>query len=259
MNPIENDSSDNKAGEINDVVPTNLENCSTKKKDNTMETNQNNTPPSGSDVPESSDLISSLALPSDVIEKKAISGDSNNDMFNLENLRISQDFIEQANVETIHSTITVRKPNKHEFFRVRSGKEWQILVAAIEDSNDRELWAVERKLAETIREEVSFVLLRLAVNRNGVPFLWPLKISRNGKSNPWNMSAMVAAERAETKWVRMVSDLSAGRYEIKASKNDHGEPEWPDLPFQKIIELAFKDRTITDCIHPVLQQLRGEI
>lgn len=175
-----------------------------------------------------------------------------------ENLRVSQDFVEQANVEQIIGMISVRKPGKQEFFRVRPGDDWQLLVAVIEDGEDRELWVIHRSLAQEVADEINVVLLRLAVNRNAVPFLWPLKISADGKSNPWNRSAMVAAENATKRWVRMYSDRAAGHYKTVAAKNDFAEPEWPDMTFEKILELAFKNRIITDCNHPFLKQLRGE-
>jgi hypothetical protein len=144
--------------------------------------------------------IASLGLPDEVI---GLANSDISDMFAPKNLRVSQDFDEQADVETIHGTIPVRKPNKHEFVRVRSGEEWKIKIAVIESGEDRELNVVIPGLAKTVSEEVATVWLRLAVNLNGVPFLWPLKISKDGKSNPWNQSAMVAADTATTRWVRV--------------------------------------------------------
>ena len=203
--------------------------------------------------------ITSLGLPDEIVDHAKEAGGGNFSMFDPENLRVSQDFGEHANVETIHGTMSVRKPGKHEFVRVRPGKNWQLLVAVIESSEDRELWVVVPELAKTVSEEVATVLLRLAVNLNGVPFLWALKISRDGKSNPWNQSAMVAAETAITRWVRVLSNQTAGQYNIVAAKNELTEPKWPEMSFTEILELAFKDRIISSHNHPLLKQLRGEI
>lgn len=202
--------------------------------------------------------VSSLGLPNSALSLAAPATGITSSMFAPENLRVSQDFVELANVEQIIGTIPVRKPGKQEFFRVRPGDEWQLPVAVIEDGEDRELWIVAPGLVPEVADEINCVLLRLAVSRYGVPFLWPLKVSKDGKSNPWNQSAMVAAENATTKWVRMRSDQAAGQYKIMAAKNDLTEPEWPDMTFQKILELAFKDRIITDYNHPFLKLLRGE-
>jgi hypothetical protein len=32
---------------------------------------------------------------------------------------------------------------------------------------------------------------------------------------------------------------------------------WPDIPFQEIVDTAFKGRFITDLDHPVVNRLRG--
>ena len=202
--------------------------------------------------------VSSFGLSSEAIGQVP-TGVETSDLFAPENLRISQDFVEQASVETVHATIAVRPPSKQEFFMVRPGEEWQLSVAVIEDGEDRELWLIVPKLAASVSEEVSYVQLRLAVNRHGVPFLMPLKISRDGKVNSWNQSAMAAADTATTRWVRRKSVKPAGQYITQVAKGDFGEPEYPDMTFHQILELAFKGRIITTYDHPFLKQLRGEI
>ena len=203
--------------------------------------------------------MTSLGLPDKVVDHAKEANGKTSGMFDPANLRVSQDFDEQANVETIHGTIPVRRPNRQDFIRVRAGEDWQLRVAVIENSEDKVLWIVLPGLAKTVSDEVATVLLRLAVNLNGVPFLWPLKISRDGKSNSWNQSAMVAAETAITRWVRIRSNQATGQYSIVAAKNELAEPKWPEMSFQAILELAFKDRIITSYDHPFLKQLRGEI
>ena len=63
--------------------------------------------------------ITSSGLPDKVTGHSKEAGDGTPGMFAPENLRASQDFVEQSSVETIHGVIPVRKPNKQEFFRVR--------------------------------------------------------------------------------------------------------------------------------------------
>jgi hypothetical protein len=200
--------------------------------------------------------ITSLGLPDEVV---GLTDGENRSMFDPESLRVPQDFDEQADVETIHGTLAVRKPGKQEFIRVRSGEAWKLRIAVIEDSEDRELWVVVPGLAKTVSEDIATVQLHLAVNLNGVPFLWPLKLSRDGKNNPWNLSAMVAAETAITRWVRVRSNLTTGQYNIVAAKNELAEPKWPEMSFQEILQLAFKERIITNYEHPLLRKLRGEL
>ena len=208
-------------------------------------------------VSESHDSALQFGLQDVAVGRAGTEGD-NLDMFAPENLRVPQDFIEEASVEQIHGAIPVRKPGKQEFVRVRPGEEWQLPVATIENE-DREVWIVKRAIVALVANEVSNVLLRLAVNRHGVAFLWPLKISKDGKRNPWNDSAMAGANKAITHWVRVKSDQPAGMYRISVAGGEIPEPEWPDLSFQEILQLAFKDRIIADYNHPILKQLRGEL
>ena len=35
------------------------------------------------------------------------------------------------------------------------------------------------------------------------------------------------------------------------------EPVWPDISFEEILKIAFRDRYVDDVDHPLLQKLRG--
>jgi hypothetical protein len=37
------------------------------------------------------------------------------------------------------------------------------------------------------------------------------------------------------------------------------DPNWPDLTFQEIFDIAIRDRKIDSLDHPVVRQLRGEV
>ena len=48
-------------------------------------------------------------------------------------------------------------------------------------------------------------------------------------------------------------------YEISEAIGPHPpEPEWPDLSFEAMYRIAFRDRLISSPDHPVLKRLRGE-
>jgi hypothetical protein len=81
----------------------------------------------------------------------------------------------------------------------------------------------------------------------------------DGRIDAWNQSAMIAAERARQCWVRVTSDRHLGAYELFEAPADLPEPEWPDISFQEIFDIAFRGRQIEDIDHPVLKQLRGEL
>jgi hypothetical protein len=61
-------------------------------------------------------------------------------------------------------------------------------------------------------------------------------------------------------WIRITANMSLGAYEIfEATSKQIPDPQWPELAFQQILRVAFKDRFITALDHPVLRRLRGEV
>jgi hypothetical protein len=61
-----------------------------------------------------------------------------------------------------------------------------------------------------------------------------------------------------TKWVRVAANMSSGYNDIFMASGDLGEPEWPDMPYNEILRLAFKNEGIIGGEdHPVIKKLRG--
>jgi hypothetical protein len=52
--------------------------------------------------------------------------------------------------------------------------------------------------------------------------------------------------------------MNLGAYEVSEAAADWPEPEWPDLPFNEILRIAFKGRVIETLDHATLKRLRGE-
>jgi len=99
-----------------------------------------------------------------------------------------------------------------------------------------------------------------AIDRQGVLFIWPIRLPRpDGRFDDWNQSALEAAELATTTWVRVVANRDLGAYKVFTSSAELPEPEFPDIPFSELLRTAFKDRYIASLDHPVLKRLRGEV
>ena len=102
--------------------------------------------------------------------------------------------------------------------------------------------------------------LFLAINRQGVLFLWPVKLpGPDGKHNEWHRSAAEAADVAMRRWVRVIANMSLGAYEIFVAEANLPDPTWPDRPFSEILEIAFRDRLIDRPDHPLIKRLRGAL
>ena len=114
--------------------------------------------------------------------------------FDPASLRLDQDFASTLGVRKVLTTVPCRKPNRHEFVRVRPAEEWRLETGIFEDKTNREVYLVRRDLWPELAGEVYPVCLFLTVNRQSDVFFWPVKLpGADGKSNVWNDSALAAA------------------------------------------------------------------
>jgi hypothetical protein len=177
----------------------------------------------------------------------------------LENLRLPQAFSETAGVKKLLKTVPVRKPSSQDFVRVHP--ELRLSPAAlIELKDDREIYLVAPNMVSELSAEYFVATLYLTCTRQGVAFLWPVRLpTPEGKYLEWHRSAAEAAETAKSKWIRMTANMGLGAYELfEAVSVNIPPPAWPEVSFQEIIKVAFRDRLIDRADHPVVKRLRGE-
>src|ERR1700730_17914768 len=117
------------------------------------------------------------------------------DPFNPAALRLDPSYAESVGVRKLLTTVPVRKPNRHEFIRVHSDPLYRLTPAAIiELKEDRETYLITPEMAQQLPDEFSAATLFTAINRQGVLFLWPVKLpGPDGKKNDWQRSAAEAA------------------------------------------------------------------
>ena len=177
----------------------------------------------------------------------------------LSKLRISQDFAAGIGVKKALLTVPVRKPDRQWFIRVHPAEDYRLETAILELRDEREAYLVAPELWADLSGEVVPKVLFTGINRQGVVFLWPIRLpGDDGRHDEWNRSALEAAERAQGRWVRVASNQSLGAYEVWDGSKDLPDPEWPDQPFQELVRTAFRGRYIDSYAHPVLKRLRGE-
>jgi hypothetical protein len=132
----------------------------------------------------------------------------------------------------------------------------------VELKEERETYLVAPALWPELAGESTFSprVLHTAVNRQGVVFLWPIRLpGPDGKLDDWNQSALEAAQRAQVRWVRVQANLSLGAYEVYEATAPLPEPKFPDLPLMELLKIGFKGKFIDSLDHPVLKKLRGEV
>lgn len=181
--------------------------------------------------------------------------------FDPSQLCLSQDFVSAAGVKKVLNTVPVRKPSKESFVMTHPQEGYRIQTCVVELREDAETYLVERNLWPELIGESTFSprALFTAMNRQGVLFLWPIRLpGADGRLDNWSRSAMEAAQHAQGKWVRVTANMSLGAYELYEAAGQWSPPEWPDVPFHQVLKIAFKDHFIDSMDHPILKRLRGE-
>ena len=135
--------------------------------------------------------------------------------FDLASLKLSQDFGAEVGVKKLITTIPIRKPNKHEFVRVHAGPAYQLQTAVIEIKEDRETYFVDQAIAIQLPDMVVPKLIVVAINRQGVVFLWPIRLpGPDGRHDNWNSSALEASisDRSNSSASTSVSQYSRSTF-----------------------------------------------
>jgi hypothetical protein len=181
------------------------------------------------------------------------------DPYDLGNLRLSQSFTETAGVKKLLTTVPVRKPHKQDFVRVHPSEHYRADVLMVELKEDREAYLVSgRQMVDELATEAEPFSLFTAINRQGVVFLWPVRLpTPDGKVNEWHRSLREAAETATGRWCRVKANMSLGAYETTVAESAIADPAWPEASFQELIRIGFRDRLIDVATHPVVKRLRG--
>jgi hypothetical protein len=180
------------------------------------------------------------------------------DPFDLASLRLNPSFLETAGVKKLLTTVPARRPNPQDFVRVHPSPDYRADFALIDLKDDREDYLVRPEVLPELAGEVVFKTIFTAINRQGVVFLWPIRLpAPDDRKTEWPRSAREAAELAITKWVRLKANMSLGAYEITVAESIMADPVWPELSYQELVRIAYRDRMITSLDHPVVKRLRG--
>ena len=180
------------------------------------------------------------------------------DPYDLTKLRVNQDFLESTSVKKLLTTVPVRKPNAQDFVRVHPSPQYREVLALLELKEDRDIYIVNLNAVPELQGECFIATLFTAISRTGVLFMWPVRVPAvDGRTNDWHSSAATAAQHAMTRWVRVKANMSLRAYEIFEAESAIPDPIWPELSFEVIYRIAFKDRLITSPDHPVIKRLRG--
>ncbi len=191
-------------------------------------------------------------------EQSAQPAPEQGDPFDITRLRLDQSFTEMVGVKKLLTTVPIRKPNPQDFVRVHSGVDYRLDVALLELRDDREAYLVLPEVARELPGECVLATIYTAINRQGVIFLWPVRLpTPDGRVLEWHRSMAEAVGIAMRRWVRVKANMSLGAYDIYEAEATIPDPEWPNLSFQELLRIGFKDRLIDRLNHVVIKRLRG--
>jgi hypothetical protein len=178
------------------------------------------------------------------------------DLFDLDKLRVSQNFADAIGVRKALLTVPVRKPDRQWWIRVHPDPAYRMPAYILELKDERTTYIVTEDLGALIGE-VTRVMLFTAINRQGITFIWWQRLPSPDRRDEWARSGIAAAELATKRWVRVVANLSLGAYEVHVAEGALDEPVWPDATFQELVTIGFRGRRIDTPEHEALKRMRG--
>ena len=167
---------------------------------------------------------------------------------------------EEFGTRKIRSVIPVNKPGKMEWVHLLDDEDFLIPGAALLDLQDGgRVYLVVPEIAAQLDDDVRLFALAPVLTRQDKLFLWPCPIIRPGeKPNQWHVTHIAAFDAAKKGWIRMKSNRACGFYDIIEPEKSMLEPDWPDMSFADMLQIAFNDDHIIDRDdHPALRRLKG--
>jgi hypothetical protein len=181
------------------------------------------------------------------------------DPFDINKLVLTQSFSEAVGAEEVISRITIRKPNKQEWFRVHPDPEFRKNLGVIELKGDNEFYFVHPDLIAALSQWCFPATLYAYVDStvNPLPRLWPIRLPKENEADmDWWSSARGIADYAMDAWTQMWSDKSGGMYRYRGTeKLKDKQPDWRGLTAGKMYEIAVQPRYIATLDHPVAMKL----
>lgn len=173
---------------------------------------------------------------------------------------LPQNYAEAVATTKLTTVVPIRKPGKFEFVRAHPTHAFDVFALRLKQEARDETYLVEPELQPALSQDLVPLRLHLACSRDSAVFLWPIRLpGADGRTDRWSESAHAAAQAAMARWIRLVPDLHAGAYTVLAASGIFDDPSWPNTPFSRLIEVAFRDRIIAAWDHPMLRRLRGEL
>lgn len=161
-------------------------------------------------------------------------------------------------VSEVFTTIPVRKPARHEFFRVCPDQAMSLTVAVFIDKQDRDTtYFVPPSMRNCMLGEDRIATLYHFVTSTGVMGIWPVTLPQDGRVCNWAASKLAAIAESKRGWVRIAGDTNLGAYRIYRALGDLKDATFSSIPINEMLKTAFNGRVIDAENHPIIRRLQG--
>ena len=174
--------------------------------------------------------------------------------------RVPQNFSATGAVKQTLNNVPVRKPGKQSFIYLPPGEQWTTTVSALVTEEDRAYYLLTPEVAANEDPElIKIVRLGTYIERSGVVALWPVNLSREGRSNPWIDSVLDIVTNMTGRWLNVRASQAHGAYLVCEPAMVFPEPPMPAYNLARLVTVAFKGKIIDSNNHIILKRLRGEV
>lgn len=178
----------------------------------------------------------------------------------LQSIRLPENFSNAVGGIKLPTKPTFGKLSKQRFSRVHPSDEYKFPTFIVEDKEAGEEYLVLPVMAPYLGRMAQPKILRLAVDNAGTPKLIAEPVvDLSARTTSWTTTMLGAIDLAQTKWVRIESNMDAQQYTVIVAADDLGDPKWPEESMDKLIEAVFQGRLIANIDHPLIQQLQGKL
>lgn len=157
---------------------------------------------------------------------------------NLARVRLAQDFLPLIRPKQDPAVIPVTRPNRHWYVRVHKNPDYHLRVWLQQDRLQGNFLVDNDRARATPGLAMAYTLVT-AITRHGRLFLWPIEARHS--SRRWIESAWEAVNMAMAEWVTIA--VNAKTFCVTPAPEPVSDPEWPDLTPQRLLTIAFQDRT----------------
>ena len=127
---------------------------------------------------------------------------------------------------------------------------------ASEIQREPRLWLIDKPLVSAFKErkaKIKEYQLRLAVDRQGTPYLIPVPLDAH---DIWSVSLRTVMSHSDSKWLKIYSDSKKGRLHEFGDEQDL-EPTFPKEDFEELYMLALMPVFVNSKEHDIYKRVCG--